>query len=248
MKLNESKGRMFRSVDYTGTFFRECGTERDPWPCGYCLTKFLPWEIKHDPVLVQYDEHELLKVRDCTVFLNSVHDSFAPVIPSEWILGMLRWIGRQHRSIKIYLQSKYINRAKSEFEDELLAIQSHVILGTTIESNRSRQVAKYCRADSIYARVMAMIDLSQLGFRTRISHEPLQAFDLKELLQMDTAIAPELIELGLDNYQSRHQLNIPQPNFLKYETYVDGLISRGIPFEEKDSIKRWRKREAENAT
>ena len=245
MKLNVSKGRMFRSVDYTGTYYQGCGTENDPYPCGYCLTKYLPWgSISHKPRLIQVNEHELLKVRECTVFLNSVHDSFAPVIPSEWIHGMLRWIGRQHETIKLYIQSKYIDRARSEFMAQLLEVQDHVIIGTTIESNRSRQVAQFCNADNVYTRAMALMDFSKLGFRTRISHEPLQAFDVKDLLRMDTAIAPELIELGLDNYLSRHQLNIPQPTYIEYETYVDGLISRGIPFEEKDSIKRWRKREA----
>ena len=42
--------------------------------------------------------------------------------------------------------------------------------------------------------------MKQAGFKTFLSFEPLADFDLGELLPWIKAIAPEAIEIGLENY------------------------------------------------
>ncbi len=238
MQLRESKGRMFTSVDWTATYYQGCDHD-----CIVCFTKFLPWgPINHKPKLLQTNEHQIIKGKKGVVFLNSAHDSFATCIPDEWILAMLRWIGRQHEDLIVYLQSQNVERAL-EFLPQLKEIQNHVIIGTTIQTDSELIIKKMSRAPSILSRYQAILKFRLDGFRVRLSLEPLFRFNLANMVAMVRDINPELVEVGLDNYAYRHKLEIPQPRLGAYQVLKIRLQNHGIKVIEKDSIKKWRNRE-----
>lgn len=241
MNLRRSKGKMFKSVDYTGTYYQGCDHN-----CLICWTLFMPGgPISHAPKLMQKDEYELLKEREACIFLNSAHDSFAKCIPTEWILSMLRWIGRQHPSLEFYLQSQAIERAFYEaiIFLNLLDLKHQVIIGTTIQTNRQDIIDKISNAPSIESRFTTMLKIGGYGFRLRLSLEPLFAFDYIQLRDMVLKIEPELVEVGLDNYAHRHKIKIPQPDYPSYTYLKQDLEDAGIKVNEKANIKRWRERQ-----
>ena len=235
MQFRKSKGRMFKSVDWTATYYQGCSHG-----CKVCWTLFMPGgPISHEPRLMQTDEHQIITGKEGVVFMNSAHDTFAACIPTEWILAMLRWIERQPEGLVFYLQSQNVWRAQ-QFIPRLLEIQDKIILGTTLQTNIEEIVQAISNAPSIYSRYQGMLRLKTQGFRLRLSLEPLYKFSPTKLRDMVFDINPELVETGLDNYTSRHKLNIPQPNMKAYCTLYRAMKEYGIEVFEKDSIKKWR--------
>lgn len=238
MKLlfRKSKGRMFRSVNWTATYYQGCSHG-----CKVCWTLFMPGgPISHEPRLMQTDEFQVLRKREGVVFMNSAHDTFAACIPDEWILAMLRWIRRQHEGLVFYLQSQNIGRAQ-QFMPQLKEIQDKVILGTTIQTDNEELVKSISNAPSIYSRYQGMLRLGFQGFRLRLSLEPLYKFTPTKLRDMVFDINPELVETGLDNYASRHKIDIPQPSSWEYNFLYRDLSDYGIKVFEKESIGKWRR-------
>lgn len=236
MQLRKSVGRMFTSVDWTGTYYQGCNHG-----CLVCFTQFLPWgAISHVPRLLQLDEHQVIKGKTGVVFLQSAHDTFAACIPEEWILAMLRWIGRQPEGLIFYLQSQNVWRAQ-QFMPQLLEIKEKLILGTTFQTDSEIIVRSMSNAPSLATRHQAMLNFRTQGFRLRLSLEPLYRFNLDKLLAMVTSVAPELVEVGLDNYAHRHKIDIPQPRRGPYQVLHVRMQEHGIKVVEKKSIEKWRK-------
>ncbi|MBA7491954.1 hypothetical protein ES702_02502 [subsurface metagenome] len=228
---------MFRSVDYTATYYQGCDHG-----CPWCWTLFQRGPISHEPRLLQRDEYQLLKEREACIFLNSAHDSFALCIPTDWILQMLRWIGRQHPSLEFYLQSQAVERTLNEevILEQLLQVRDRVIIGTTIQTDREDIIRMFSEAPSISRRYQAMLKFKELGFRLRLSLEPLFDFNYAKLADIVLNIGPELVEIGLDNYAHRHKLDIPQPDYMGFRFLVDDMKGAGIRVCEKRSMKKWR--------
>jgi len=235
MQLRESKGRMFRSIDWTGTFYQGCDHD-----CQYCWTRFMPGgPISHTPRLIQKDEFEIIKNKKGVVFLNSAHDSFAACIPDEWILAMLRWIGRQNDGLVFYLQSQNVWRAQAYME-KLKEIQDKVIIGTTIQTDDEKLIRAVSNAPSIYSRYQAMRRFGIQGFRLRLSLEPLFRFKPSKMMDMIFDINPELVEVGFDAYAHRHKIKIPQPDRKPYIHLYKDMKEYGIEINEKQGMERWR--------
>ncbi|MBA7678724.1 hypothetical protein ES703_87002 [subsurface metagenome] len=236
MQLRESKGRMFRSVNWTATYFQGCNHD-----CVYCWTKFMPWgPISHEPKLMQKDEHYIIKNKTGVCFLNSAHDSYSACIPDEWICAMHRWIGRQPDGLVFYLQSQNVWRAQ-QFIPQLKEIQDKVIIGTTIQTDNEALIRAISNAPSIYSRYQAMRHFSIQGFRVRLSLEPLFNFKPSKMRDMIFDINPELVEIGLDAYAHKHKIKIPQPYRKPYQHLYKDLIDYGITVFEKQGMERWRK-------
>ena len=246
--IRPSKGKMFKSVDYTMTYYQGCGTidtlASGKWACPYCWSKHQHWgSISRVPKLLWNEPKARLpeSIQESTIFMNSAHDTFSPIIPKEWIEDMLTFIDHQHPSINFYLQSKWIHRARRHM-DSLIEIRDRVILGTTIETNKQQLLDSIgCYAPPVKARALALKYFKEYGFKTRLSLEPLFDFDLKELLELVKLVEPTVIEVGLDGYAHRHKLNIPQPDPVEYQKLYKAMIKQGIKVFEKDSIKKLRK-------
>ena len=231
MKLREAKGRMFKSVTHTGTFFRGCDHG-----CIYCWAEQV-LHIDHEPHLVVYDENQILKVRDAVIFLNSAHDSFADCIPSEWICMMLRWIGRQHPSNKFLLQTKNTARLP-KFLKNLLEVKDRVRLGTTLET--TFPIDHVSKAIIPQHRAFYLAKMREYGFETFLSLEPLFNFKVKDMLYWIRAVNPVMIEIGFDNYERLHGHKFEKPSHKLYEEFVAELRRMGFNYIEKDSVKKWR--------
>lgn len=238
MQLRKSKGRMFKSVDWTATYYQGCNHD-----CVVCWTKFMPGgPISHQPRLMQTDEHQVIKGKTGVCFMNSAHDTFAACIPDSWITEMLRWIRRQHEGLVFYLQSQNVYRAQG-FMPQLKEIKDKVIIGTTIQTDDEDLIKAISNAPSIYTRYQAMLKFSAQGFRTRLSLEPLFRFNVRRLSDMVIHINPELVEAGLDNYAHRHKIDIPQTDRGSYHALYGELVDHGITVVEKESITKWRKKD-----
>lgn len=232
MNLRKASGRMFKSVDFCGTYFQGCDHG-----CVYCWGNCLPWPISHEPKLLQKNEYEILKVRDAIIFLNSAHDSFANCIPNELIYAMLRWISRQDPSNKFLLQTKNPTRM-SQFLNQLLKIKDRIRLGTTLET--TEDTSKYSNAPHPQERAFVLSTLKQsFGFETFLSLEPLMDFNLEIMIRWIREIKPICIEVGLDNYEWKHGTKLPKPSKQKYVELKKAIIDLGILLKEKDSIIKW---------
>lgn len=230
MQLRKSKGNMFKSVTHTATFYRGCDHE-----CVYCWARMMG--LSHEPKLIQTDEHEILKVQNAVIFLNSAYDSFAKCIPSEWIISMLRWIRRQHPSNKFLLQTKNPQRMFG-FLKPLLEVKDRVRLGTTVETNRD--TSGISKASSPRARAWALATLREkYGFETFLSFEPLMNFNLERMLVIVRAVAPFCIEIGFDNWEHKHKVHLKRPKRKKYLRFRDELDRMGYPYLEKPGLVKW---------
>ncbi|MFH2110404.1 MAG: hypothetical protein ABIJ47_03975 [Candidatus Bathyarchaeota archaeon] len=213
--FRRSAGNMFESVDYTFTYYQGCGYDRVFYPCPVCWAQFLPWgTVGHEARLVWEDPEALIPptIRDAVIFMNSAHDWLAPRIPDQWIRDMIRWMSRQDPSIRFYLQSKFLPRARS-FMDELYPLRNRVIMGTTLMTTSQSLLDdtgfKVTPIKDLYG---ALAFFSDAGFRIRLSLEPLYSFNPGIMADRVRRLRPEVVEVGLDNYLDRHRLPIPQPS------------------------------------
>lgn len=214
--FRKASGRMFKSVDWTFTYYQGCGNfEHDEPSCPVCWTKwFVFGPISRLPKLMWEDPQAIIPedFHESVIFLNSAHDSLAPVIPEAWIRDMAKWMGLQHPSIEFYIQSKWIHRAR-KFYDLLHPLRDRLIMGTTLMTTDQDLLNRFSfLIPSIDTRFKGLYYLKSAGFRVRLSLEPLYKFDVHEMAKMVLALQPELVELGLDNYMKQHELEIPQPS------------------------------------
>ena len=90
--------------------------------------------------------------------------------------------------------------------------RDRIIMATTLETSYQGILDSIgCKTSPLTERVRAIAEFKSLGFKTRISLEPLYSFDPTSLAGMIEACGPELVEIGLDNYMNYHGLQIPQP-------------------------------------
>lgn len=236
-----SSGKMFKSVDYTMTAYQGCGTIDEPYPCpyGWCKAQ----GINHYPTLKLTNPERLIpeSIKEAVIFVNSAHDVFAPVIPDDWVQDLCSWMARQDPSLIFYLQSKYITRGLM-YRDILEPLKDRVILGTTLETDDQQLLNSIgCKTPAVQARAQALGSFQEIGFKTRVSLEPLFRFSAVRLVRLVKIAAPELVVIGLDNYRWKHGVDIPQPDFETYRLLVKGLFRAGVKVAQKDSIRRWLK-------
>ena len=243
--FRRSAGNMFESVDYTFTYYQGCGFDDVYFPCPVCWAQYLPWgSVGHEARLVWEDPEALIPptIRDAVIFMNSAHDWLAPRIPDPWIRDMTRWMSRQDPSIRFYLQSKFLPRARS-FMDELYPLRNRVIMGTTLmttsQSLLDAHGFKVAPLNDLYG---ALAYFHDAGFRVRLSLEPLYSFNPSTMADRVKRVEPEVVEVGLDNYLKRHRLPIPQPTREAVRRLLQELTPlTGTRVVLKKSLEKWLK-------
>ena len=234
--FRRSAGNMFESVDYTFTYIQGCGHDEVFYPCPVGWAKLMG--ISHEARLVWEDPEALIpaSIREATIFLNSAHDSFAPRIPDQWISDMIRWMSRQDPSIRFYLQSKFLPRARLFF-DELYMLRDRVIMGTTLTTTSQSLLDdagfKVAPLKDLYGTLVFFRDA---GFRVRLSLEPLYSFNPRIMADRVKRLEPEVVEVGLDNYLNRHRIPIPQPTRESVQLLVPLTNTRVIL---KKGMRKW---------
>jgi DNA repair photolyase len=234
LTLRPSKGKMFKSVTHTATIYQGCNHK-----CVYCWAECMG--INHTPRLMikEKDWSKVLKVRNAVIFLNSAHDSFSDCIPKPWIKKMLAWIKIQHPSNKFLLQTKNTPALFGWLKD-LLEIKDRIRLGTTLETDRAEEAAKLSRAPPPSHRAYALAFLREkYGFETFLSLEPLVEFTPSKMLTIVRAVAPVMIEIGIDNWRHKHGHKLRKPSISRYLRFRRYLVVQGWNFIEKDSLKKW---------
>ena len=99
-------------------------------------------------------------------------------------------------------------------------LPSNVILGTTLETNRSNKLSK---APPPLRRWMDIITARHIHHsRLFLSIEPVMDFDLREMMRWIGVLKPSIIEIGADNYHH----NLPEPPWEKVEELLE--FCRGV--------------------
>jgi DNA repair photolyase len=194
--MNNATGNMYKFIDKTwnpikGKCFHDCS---------YCyMKKFSNWL----PTLRLKDDE--IRENLCSglfIFVGSNIDIFAEDIPSDWIIKVLDH-GNQYNN-KYLFQSKNPARIIN-FLDHPVFKKS--VICTTIESNRNYPEVMH-EAPAIEERVKAMEAISNLGFKTYVTMEPLMAFDLDQTVELIKRCKPEQVNIGRNTYE---KVSIPEP-------------------------------------
>lgn len=135
------------------------------------------------------------------------------------------------------------------FEENGFTFPDNVILGTTIETNRNKEIwtihdplkiridyADLSNAPVPYLRTTAMVQLS----RTAVTIEPIMDFDLGEMLYWMGRIRPGFIYVGYcnDGKQGK-KLKLPEPSLETTQELIDELQYYAIEVREKSLRKAW---------
>lgn len=201
--LNIAKGNMYSFVTHTWNVIKgKCFHN-----CDYCYMKVFKLNG------TKFDEKELKTDlgKDNFIFVGSSNDMWSKNIPDEWIVKVLNYCKQ--------FDNKYLFQSKDptrflEFMDDM---PSNIVLGTTIESNRG--FPQMGAAPKIEVRKNAMIRLTELGYHTMVTIEPIMDFDLQELSSIIRKIMPDWVNIGADS--KNH--NLPEPSGEKINLLIDDL-------------------------
>ena len=212
--MNKSKGNMYPDVSHTWNPIRgKC-----PHQCIYCyMRKFKVGELRLDKEALNEDLG-----KDNIIFVGSSTDMFANEVPKEWIEQVLKHCKKFDNS---YLfQSKNPDR----FREFAIYFPSHIILGTTIETNRD--TSSTSKAPNVWLRSQA---LSIHNCKKMVSIEPIMDFDLPDFVQCIWMIKPNYVSIGADSKNS----DLKEPS----KENIEALIIQLKEFTEvklKDNLKR----------
>lgn len=198
--MNKTKGNMFEWTTHTwNTVKGVC-----PHGCSYCYMK--RWGPQSE---LHFDEKELKTDLGSGnfIFVGSSCDMWAQDIAVKWILKTLDHCQKYNN--KYLFQSKYPGRIYRMRN----LLPSNVILGTTIETNRS--YPEMGDAPDVKNRAWTMFNLQICNFQTIITIEPIMDFDLNILVGIIEAAKPKWVNIGA-NTNSNVKLPEPSPDKVKY--------------------------------
>lgn len=179
--------------------------------CRYCYRKDM---MKIGPQVEKkytgkpfIDEKALKKIpkTDLVIFVCSMMDIMA--LPHEIILRILERCRQNPEHIYLF-QSK--NPRK--FLEYLQYMPPKVIIGTTIESNRSELTDPLTNAPGVNERLAGMLEIPN-GYDKMVSLEPIIDFDIAEFVQIIAYIHPKFVSIGADS--KGHNLPEPSPEKIK---------------------------------
>lgn len=198
MPLNKVKpnSNMYGWLDATwNTVKGKC-----PHDCEYCYMK--KWGEQPE---LHFDEKEL-KIdlgKDNFIFVGSSCDLFADAIPEKWIVDTLSHCNK--------FDNKYLFQSKNP--ERIITMRhhlpdyDHVILGTTIESNRTFK--GMCKAPTPIKRAKEIVRAQFFGYKTMITIEPIMQFDLEDMVAIIELCSPQFVNLGA-NTNSKVKLQEPR--------------------------------------
>jgi len=129
-------------------------------------------------------------------------------------LEQITQVMREHRFTRFLLQSKN----PVNFKDFL--ISRNVILGTTIETNRS--TSKISLAPHPYERYKGLLEVKHN--RKSVTIEPVMDFDVPELLSWIIEINPVWVQIGYDTRKT----GLREPPLYKVDQLFEDLTDSGV--------------------
>jgi DNA repair photolyase len=191
MALNISKGNMYEFVTHTWNAIKgEC-----PHGCTYCYMK--RWGKQNPP---RFDEKELKTDlgKDNFIFVGSSCDMFAKAIPEEWIIKTLYHCHK--------FDNKYLFQTKNPKRVLDFNLPKESVICTTIESDMFYPEIM-ANSPKPYERAKYMKMLSDCGFETYITIEPIMDFILFDFIQKLKYCNPLQINVGANT--GKIQLPVP---------------------------------------
>jgi protein gp37 len=176
--------------------------------CSYCWAKKLALERLSNtekykdgfaPRLSEKDLNK--KFRNQFVFVSDLGDLFGDWVPKEWILRVIAATRNSPTSDFLFL-----TKNPSRFKEFVHLCRNNIVLGATIETNRSNDFSK---APSVAERAKTMIDLQYP--RKYLSIEPIMDFDIEIFADWIEKMAPIHVAVGYDNWNNR----LPEPSLTK---------------------------------
>lgn len=202
MGLNTSRGNMYDFVTHTfNTIKGECYHD-----CSYCYMK--RWG-KLNPV--RFDERELKTDLGSGnfIFVGSSCDMFAEGIPETWIIKTLDHCRK--------FDNKYLFQTKNPKKVLNFELPKSVIC-TTIESDIFYpEIMRNSPKPQERAKYMKM--LSDCGFETFVTIEPIMEFNMREMVQLIKQCNPEQVNIGADSGNNK----LPEPSKEKVMELISEL-------------------------
>lgn len=205
MSLNKvkTKGNMY---DWITDSFNPIGGEC-PHKCRYCYVK----KFRFSSLKEKYSGHPRLYENELKRnlgknkfwFVGSCFDLFADAIPEKWIVDTLTHCNK--------FDNKYLFQSKNP--ERIITMRhhlpdyDHVILGTTIESNRTFK--GMCKAPAPIKRAKEIVRAQFFGYKTMITIEPIMQFDLEDMVAIIELCSPQFVNLGA-NTNSKVKLQEPR--------------------------------------
>lgn len=203
--------------------------------CSYCFMKAMRHRFKQDPTL-RLDQKELKANlgKSRFVFVGSSTDVFAPDVPEEWITAVLDHL-YDYPDNEYMFQSKNPSRFLDYVGHKLYQDRKEkLIFCTTIESDIDYPGVS--KAPDIVERVAAMKRLSDLGYQTMVTIEPIMDFsDIGSFVALVDSIHPIQVNLGANTSKT---VKLVEPAKVKILTLIVELESRGIKVHCKSDLDR----------
>jgi protein gp37 len=149
------------------------------------------------------------KFKDKFVFAVDMGDLFGNWVPSNWIQQVVDAVKQSPDSNFLFL-----TKNPERYYEFIETLPSNVVLGATIETNRTYPVSN---APTNKERYCLMANLPWNN--KLISIEPIMDFDIEILVSAIKAISPAIVYVGYDNYNN----NLPEPPLAKTKMLIQEL-------------------------
>ena len=211
MVMNPVKGNMYNFVNFTWNPIKgKC-----PIECFYCYYQSNPrYKEKIGELRLDDKCFKNNLGKGNFIFVGSSTDMWADEVPDEWLLSVLGYIRKYPKNTYLF-QSKNPKRFLDFYDRD----EKNIIFGTTIETNMTNPNTK-APSPRDRAKAMSMLE----GCRTMVSIEPIENFNLDELLFLIKGIEPEFVSVGADSKNS----NLIEPS----ESNIKNLIKELRTFTE----------------
>ena len=216
--LRVATGNMYKFVTHTWNPIKGVCYHQ----CRYCYMNVLrPKNYECAPVMVD-NEFEIDLNVGKVIFVGDGIDMFAENVPDEWILRVLEHCAgfndqrAGQKKIVFLFQSKNPSRFLQFLNHRVF---KHAIIGTTIETNRYYPEIMV-NSPKIEDRAIAMKSISEKGFYTMITAEPLLAFDKTELVEIIRQCNPRFVNIGRE---SKRKVWVPEPTSAQVKVLVAEL-------------------------
>jgi len=219
MKLNLSKGNMYKFISHTGNTIKGLC----PHGCRYCYMK--QWG-KQKPVRLDETELTTGMTEGNFIFVGSSCDMFAQDIKVSWIQKTLEYLKQ--------FDNRYLFQSKNPkgFDDYIDMFPEDSVFCTTIETNRHYpDIMNNC--PSVQDRALNMQRVSEYGLETYVTVEPIMDFDLQEMVGLLKQCNPQQINIGANT----SKVNLPEPPKEKILQLITEL-EKFTKVEQKSNLKR----------
>lgn len=199
--LRPQKGNMYSFVTHTWNAIKgKCSHE-----CSYCYMK--PFALK--PIRLDETELRCDLGKDNFIFVGSGTDMFANDVSDIWIDKVIDYCKK--------FDNKYLFQSKNPERFLCFDFPENTVLGTTMESDRIYK--DLSKAPDVFERAKALCKLSDRGYKTMVTIEPILDFLPMTFIDLIKMAHPTWVNIGADS--KGHKL--PEPSKEKLSEFIEWL-------------------------